>query len=141
DEPGPLLRVEQRRLLDALTDQSALAIERVHLVDDVDRIQRTAETDRLRSALLTSISHDLKTPLASVLGSAGALRDLAGSLDDHAKADLLATIIDEAERLNRFIANLLDMTRLESKALAPRTSPHDLAEIVATALARAGKIL
>jgi two-component system sensor histidine kinase KdpD len=141
DEPGPLLRVEQRRLMDALMDQSALAIERVHLVEDVDRVRRIAETDRLRSALLTSISHDLKTPLAAVLGSAGALRDLAPSLDDDAKADLLATIIDEAERLNRFIANLLDMTKLESGAIIPNVSPHDLGEIVATALSRASRIL
>jgi two-component system sensor histidine kinase KdpD len=69
DKPGPLLTPEQRRLLDALMDQGALAIERVQLVEDMDRIERTAETERLRTALLTSISHDLKTPLASVLGS------------------------------------------------------------------------
>src|SRR5262249_58964687 len=64
DKSGPLLTPDQRRLLDALIDQSALAIERVHLVEDVERARRTIETDRLRSALLTSISHDLKTPLA-----------------------------------------------------------------------------
>jgi two-component system sensor histidine kinase KdpD len=141
DGPGPLLRVEQRRLLDALIDQSALSIERVRLVEDVDRVKRIAETDRLRSALLTSISHDLKTPLAAVLGAAGALRDLGPSLDDSAKADMIATIIDEAERLNRFIANLLDMTKLESGAVVPNVSPHDVAEIVATALTRASRIL
>ena len=75
DKPGPLLTPDQRRLLDALIDQAALAIERVYLVEDVDRAKRTVETDRLRSALLTSISHDLKTPLAAVLGAAGTLRD------------------------------------------------------------------
>ena len=68
DKPGPLLTPEQRRLLDALVDQAALAIERMHLVEDVDRAKLAAETDRLRSALLTSISHDLKTPLAAILG-------------------------------------------------------------------------
>jgi two-component system sensor histidine kinase KdpD len=68
----------------------------------------------LRSALLTSISHDLKTPLASVLGAAGALRDLSG-LSDAERVDLLTTIIEEAERLNRFIANLLDMMRLDPR--------------------------
>jgi two-component system sensor histidine kinase KdpD len=141
DEPGPLLRSEQRRLLDALADQGALAIERVHLVGDIERVRREAEADRLRSALLTSISHDLKTPLAAVLGAAGALRDLPKSLDDAAKADLLATIIDESERLNRFIANLLDMTKLESGAVAPHVAPHDVGEIVGSALERAGKIL
>ena len=81
DKPGPLLTPDERRLLDALIDQGALAIERVHLVEDMDRVKRTAETDRLRSALLTSISHDLKTPLAAVLGAAGTLRDLARQAD------------------------------------------------------------
>jgi len=141
DEPGPLMRGEQARLLDALSDQGALAIERVHLVEDIERVRRAAETDRLRSALLTSISHDLKTPLAAVLGAAGAMRDLSKSLDDDAKADLLATIIDESERLNRFIANLLDMTKLESGAVVPNTALHDIGEIVGSALQRAGKIL
>jgi two-component system, OmpR family, sensor histidine kinase KdpD len=141
DKPGPLLTPDQRRLLDALMDQAAIAIERVHLVEDLDRTKRTIEADRLRSALLTSISHDLKTPLAAVLGSAGALRDLAGKLTEAEKADLLATIIDETERLNRFIANLLDMTKLESGAVVPNTSPHDVREIVGSALRRATKIL
>ncbi len=141
DEPGPLLRAEQRRLVDALSDQGALAIERVHLVEDIEQVRRVAETDRLRSALLTSISHDLKTPLAAILGSAGALRDLSKSFDDNAKADLLTTIIDESERLNRFIANLLDMTKLESGAVVPNAALQDIGEIVGSALQRASKIL
>ena len=141
DKPGPLLTPDQRRLLDALIDQSALAIERVSLVEDLERAKRTAETDRLRSALLTSISHDLKTPLAAILGTAGTLRNLSAQLTEAQKADLLATIIDESERLNRFIANLLDMTRLESGAVAPNTALHDPGEIVGTALHRASKIL
>ena len=114
DGPGALFaRRAAARILDALSDQGALAIERVHLVEDIERVRRVAETDRFALALLTSISHDLKTPLASVLGAAGALRDLSKSFDDDAKAELLTTIIDESERLNRFIANLLDMTKLE----------------------------
>jgi two-component system, OmpR family, sensor histidine kinase KdpD len=141
DKPGPLLTPDQRRLLDALIDQSALAIERVYLVEDVDRAKRTIETDRLRSALLTSISHDLKTPLAAVLAAAGTLRDLATALTDAEKADLLATIVDESERLNRFIANLLDMTKLESGAIVPNAAPQDIGEIVGSALRRASKIL
>jgi two-component system, OmpR family, sensor histidine kinase KdpD len=141
DKPGPLLTPDQRRLLDALIDQSALAIERVRLVEDLERAKRTAEADRLRSALLTSISHDLKTPLAAVLGAAGTLRDLSSALSDGEKADLLATIVDEAERLNRFIANLLDMTKLESGAIVPNAAPHDIGEIVGSALRRASKIL
>lgn len=141
DRPGPLLTPDQRRLLDALRDQGALAIERVRLVEEMDRVERVAETERLRSALLTSISHDLKTPLAAVLGAAGALRELPDKLSPGEKADLLTTIIDESERLNRFIANLLDMTKLESGAVTPNVGLHDVGEIVGSALRRAGRIL
>ena len=141
DRSGPLLTTDQRRLLDALMDQGALAIERVLLVEDMDRVKRTVESDRLRSALLTSISHDLKTPLASVLGAASTMRDLDSGLTEVQKRDLLATVIDESERLNRFIANLLDMTKLESGAVVPNAAPHDVSEIVGSALRRAGKIL
>jgi two-component system sensor histidine kinase KdpD len=141
DRTGPLLTPDQRRLLDALVDQGALAIERVLLVEDMDRVKRSVESDRLRSALLTSISHDLKTPLASVLGAASTLRDLAGALNDAERCDLLATVIDESERLNRFIANLLDMTKLESGAIRSNNAPHDVGEIVGSALRRASKIL
>lgn len=141
DRSGPLLTPDQRRLLDALMDQGALAIERVRLVEDIDAVQRAVETDRLRSALLTSISHDLKTPLASVLGSATTLRDFSVNLADDQKVELLGTIIDESERLNRFIANLLDMTRLEAGAIAPKLVRQDLNEIVGSALQRAKTIL
>ncbi|MGM4920839.1 DUF4118 domain-containing protein [Tardiphaga sp. 813_E8_N1_3] len=141
DRTGPLLTPDQRRLLDALVDQSALAIERVQLVEDMDRAERNVESDRLRQALLTSISHDLKTPLASVLGAASTLRDLSSKLSETEKADLLGTVIDESERLNRFIANLLDMTKLESGAVVPNATLQDLTEIVGSALRRAGKIL
>lgn len=141
DGTGSILTPEGRRLLDALADMGALAIERVRLVEDLDRAERAAETDRLRQALLTSISHDLRTPLASVLGAASTLRDLEDALPLEAKAELLGTIIAEAERLNRFIANLLDMTRLEAGAVAPNFSAQDVAETVDTALRRTQKVL
>lgn len=141
DKQGPLLTAEQRRLLDALIDQAALAIERVHLVEEADRVKRAVETEKLRGAIFTSLSHDLRTPLSSILGAASGLRDLSHALSDTDKADLLATIIEEAERLNRFIANLLDMTKLEAGAVAPNTAPHELPELIATALLRAGKVL
>jgi len=141
DKPGPLLTPDQRRLLDALCDQGALAIERVKLVEEMGRVERIADTERLRSALLTSISHDLKTPLAGVLGAAATLRDYSDKLSAAEKAELLATIIDESERLNRFIANLLDMTKLESGAIAPKVALHDLGEIVGSVLVRTGRIL
>ena len=76
-----------------------------------------------------------------MLAAAGTLRDLGTALSDAEKADLLATVIDELERLNRFIANLLDMTKLESGAIVPNTAPHDLGEIVGSALRRASQIL
>src|SRR5208337_5592715 len=113
DEPGTLFMPGQRRLLDALTDQAALAIERVTLARDLHQARLRAETDRLRSALLTSISHDLRTPLASILGSASSLVTHGHEFDPAVQASLMRTILEEAERLNRFIGNLLDMTRLE----------------------------
>ena len=141
DKPGPILSPDDRRLLDALTDQAGLAIERIRLVEDMDRAERSMETERLRSALLTSISHDLRTPLAAVLGAAGTLKTLSDKLPETQRAELLATIIEESERLNRFIANLLDMTKLESGAIVANAGLHDLGEIVGSALERTGKIL
>ena len=141
DKPGPMLTPDHRRLLDALIDQGALAIERVHLVDDLDEAERRVEADRLRSALLTSISHDLKTPLAAIVGAAGTLKGFSSELSDQARAELMDTVIEESERLNKFIANLLDMTRLESGAIRPKTARHDVGEIIATALERAGRVL
>ncbi|MBY3029756.1 sensor histidine kinase KdpD [Rhizobium leguminosarum] len=138
---GPLLTPEQQRLLDALADQAALAIERVQLVADVDRARLGAEADRLRSALLTSISHDLKTPLAAILGAAGTLRDYFASMPEEDRSDLLSTVVDESERLNRFIANLLDMTKIESGAMEPNSALHYAGDIVGSALRRAAKIL
>jgi len=141
DRAGPLLTPEQRRLFDALSDQAALAIERVNLSEDIDRARLAAETERLRSALLTSISHDLRTPLASILGSASTLRSRQGNLDEAARDELTGTIQEEAERLNRFIANLLDMTRLESGALEPRLDFVDLGDVVGSAIRRAASVL
>ncbi len=141
DITRPLLPPDQRRLLDALADQAAVAIERVNLAVNVDRTRLLAETERLRSALLTSISHDLRTPLAAILGAASGLESYHALLSDTGRRDLLATIRDEAERLNRFVGNLLDMTRLELGALAPRMEAADLGEMVGAALARAGRVL
>ena len=141
DEPGPILTPDQHRLLDALADQAALAIERVNLVEDVDRARLAVETDRLRAALLTSISHDLRTPLASILGSATSLSTQGETLDPETRLDLIRNIQDEAERLNRFIGNLLDMTRLETGPLRLNTGPVELSDVIGSALRRARKIL
>jgi two-component system sensor histidine kinase KdpD len=141
DRPGPLLTPDQRRLLDALTDQAALAIERINLAADVDKARLAAETEKLRSALLTSISHDLRTPLASILGSATSLRAYRSDLDENTQEELVRTIQDESERLNRFINNLLDMTRLESGAITPHGELVDLSDVIGSALQRASKVL
>ena len=141
DRPGPLLNPDQRRLLDSLTDQAALAIERINLAADVDTARLTAETEKLRSALLTSISHDLRTPLASILGSATSLRAYRKEMDDATQNELVRTIQDESERLNRFISNLLDMTRLESGAITPTREFVDPADVIGSALRRASKVL
>ena len=141
DKQGPLLTPEQQRLFDALADQAAVAIERIQLVADVDKAQLAVEADKLRSALLTSISHDLKTPLASIMGAAGTLRDYPHAMSESDHSELLATIIEESERLNRFIANLLDMTRIETGATRPNMSLHYVGDIVGSALRRAEKIM
>lgn len=141
DRPGPLLTPDERRLFDALVNQAALAIERVHLVEDVERAKRSMETERLRAALLTSLSHDLKTPLAAILGAATTIRDFGDQFDADSRAELLSTIIDESERLNRFIANLLDMTKLEAGAVAAKSEVQDVGEIIDASLKRAKKIL
>ncbi|HSM94423.1 MAG TPA: sensor histidine kinase KdpD [Rhizomicrobium sp.] len=141
EKTGPLLSPDQRRLFDALADQAALAIERINLAHDIDRNRLSAETERLRSALLTSISHDLRTPLASILGAASSLKTYDATLGNGEKQDLLGSILEEAERLNRFIANLLDMTRLESGAISPKLELIDLSDVVGSALRRAAKVL
>jgi two-component system sensor histidine kinase KdpD len=140
DKQGPLLTPDEQRLLDALADQAALAIERINLSEDFDKAQRAAERDRLQAALLTSISHDLRTPLASILGAADGLTALPALSADDRKA-LLSTIQEEAERLNRFIANLLDMTKLESGAVAPNMALVDIGDVVGSTLRRADRIL
>jgi two-component system sensor histidine kinase KdpD len=141
EQSGPLLTPDQQRLLTALADQTALAIERVNLVEDIERARITAETDRLRAALLTSLSHDLRTPLASILGSATSLSSSGQVLDELTKRELLHTIQEEAERLNRFIGNLVDMTRLESGPLPLRTQRVDIVDIVGSVLRRAARVL
>lgn len=140
DSSGPLLTPDRRRLLDALVDQAAIAVERVNLARDIDTARLTAETERLRSALLTSISHDLRTPLASILGAATSLKNYRSNLDEAATADLVSVIQEEAERLNRFIANLLDMTRLESGKIVPNAELVDLGDVVGSSLERARKV-
>ncbi len=141
EPPNTLLSPDDRRLLDALSDQAAVAIERISLAAEIDQTRVLRETERLRSALLTSISHDLRTPLASVLGALTSLRRYDKQFDPQTREELLSTAQEEAERLNRFVGNLLDITRLESGALEVKHDAVDLADIVGSAVQRAGRIL
>ncbi len=133
ENPGRALTPEQGRLLDAVVDQVAVAIERTHLASDIEDARLLTETERLRSALLSSVSHDLRTPLVSIIGSATSLASCEGALTDADRAQLLQTILEESERLNRFVQNLLDMTRLGYGALQPNRDWVDLREIVGRA--------
>jgi two-component system sensor histidine kinase KdpD len=140
-EKPALLSPDERRLLDALLDQAAVAIERVRLAEDVDQVRLQAETERLRNALLTSVSHDLRTPLSTIIGALSSLRSYGESYDPTTRADLLASAQDEAERLNRFVGNLLDMTRLESGGLTVNLQPIDAGDAIGVAVNRARPLL
>jgi len=131
---------DERRLLDALIDQTALAVERARLVEEVEAAKLAGETERLLTAMMTSISHDLRTPLASILGAVSGLRRFGDDLDRSQRTDLATTIQEEAERLDRFVGNLLDMTRLEAGAVGVRLGPIEVGEVVDTGCARVEKL-
>lgn len=131
---------EDNRMLQSLFDQTAIALERTLLVQDASKAQAAAENERLRSALLSSLSHDLRTPLASILGSATSLRSLGDKMPKAARDDLLTTIEEETVRLSNFVSNLLDMTRLESGALDLKRDWVDLGDVIRAAAARARKL-
>jgi two-component system sensor histidine kinase KdpD len=140
--PGaPWLTPDQQRLLDALADQAAVSIERVQLAADLDNVRVQAEADRLRAALLTAVSHDLRTPLATISGAAETVLAYDANLPPEARRELLASIIAESARMGRFIANLLDMTRIEAGAVRPRREAVDVGEAIGSAVARAAAIL
>jgi two-component system sensor histidine kinase KdpD len=122
-------------LLETLARQAASSLERIRLAAEAEEARLAAETERLRSTLLSSVSHDLRTPLATITGSASALLQPA-LLSDEAQRELKEAIYEEADRLNRLVTNLLDMTRLESGSLALSRDWQSLEELVGTALAR-----
>jgi two-component system sensor histidine kinase KdpD len=129
------LAPDQLDLLETLARQAASALERVRLASDAEQARLAVEAERLRSTLLSSVSHDLRTPLATITGAASTLLQ-PGSLDGAAERELKEAIYEEAERLNRLVTNLLDMTRLESGSLQLSRDWHSLEELVGTALAR-----
>jgi two-component system sensor histidine kinase KdpD len=133
-----LAQVGQRRQLDAFAAQMALAMERASLAQAADRARREMEAEQLRSSLLSSISHDLRTPLAVITGATGTLLQDDAKLDAALRQDLLRTVLEEAERLNRLIRNLLDMTRLESGAVKVNKEWLSLEELIGSALDHLG---
>jgi len=130
------LTPEQRRLFFAMRDQAATALERILLTEDVKRAQLMSESDRLRSALLSSLSQELSKPLASILSCAAKLAELKDDTPARARRELASAILEEAQQLNRFVQNLLDMTRLGSGALAAHSDWVDLREVFEGARAR-----
>ena len=127
---------EDERFILALLDQGAVALERAEFAAEAADAQALRKADRLRSALLNSISHDLRTPLSTVLGAATTLIDYGKKIDPKVQRDLLVSIREEAERLNRYVGDLLDMTRLEGGALVTRKDWLDLRDVLAAACAR-----
>jgi two-component system sensor histidine kinase KdpD len=133
---GEPLRAADRRLLETLVDQAALILERARMIAETAEAQRYSQTEKLRTALLSSVSHDLRTPLVSIIGAVSTLETLGPSLPERDRAELPKTIASEANRLNRFIQNLLDMARLGYGAVAVRREWLDLADTVTAARER-----
>ncbi len=129
------------RIVDLIAGAASSAFKRVAAQTLAEEARIAAESEKLRSALLESISHDLKTPLAVVLGSASSLKDLNSGLSERDAQELLQAILDEGARLDQFIGNLLDMTRVESEALRPKRELADLNDIIGSALRRASRSL
>ena len=139
---------EQLHLLEAFADQTASAVERAQLAEEAARRRVQAETEQMRSALLSAVSHDLRTPLATITGAASLLLagpDAAvggpGALDEAARRELQSAIYDEAERLNRLVGNLLEMTRLESGQVQVKRDWQSLEEVIGSALGRMERAL
>ena len=133
--------VAARSALEVIAGNIALALARAHLAVSLKRAELAEETERLRSALLSSVSHDLKTPLASMIGAASTLRDLGDDLSTADRGELAEAIVSEGGRLDRYIRNLLDMTRLGQGTLGIARDWIGLDEIVNAALRRTAEML
>jgi two-component system, OmpR family, sensor histidine kinase KdpD len=131
---------EQLHLLETFANQTALAIERAVLAEEAQAAQLRVQGERLRNSLLSSVSHDLRTPLAVITGSASTLLESGSALEATVRQDLLQTIRVEAERLNRLVQNLLEMTRLEA-GVEVRKEWHSIEEVVGAALSRLEVVL
>ena len=140
-DPARHLTREQLRTLDAFSNQIGLAIERASLAEQARQAEVLEITDKLQSALLNSISHDLRTPLVSITGALSSLADDPIILDASARRSLIETASEEADRLNRLVGNLLDMTRLESGAMRFKKETLDIQDVVGSALEELGSRL
>ncbi len=132
---------EQQRLLETFLAQTAQAIERVRLSEKAKTAEVRMEAEALRNALLSAISHDLRTPLAAIVGSASSLAEDHGQLDPEARRELSLAVYDEAQRMATLMNNILDMARLESGAVTLNRQWQPLEEIVGAVLTRLGKRL
>ena len=135
-EPRSVERPEQLHQLETFGNQMALAIERAQLGEEAQRAEVRAEAERLRNSLLSSVSHDLRTPLATITGASSSLMESGAELDETTRKELLGSIHQEAERLARLVNNLLEMTRLESGAAPVRKEWQLLEGVVGAALKR-----
>jgi two-component system, OmpR family, sensor histidine kinase KdpD len=135
-QPRRFLSPDQLHLLEAFANQTAVVIERANLADEAQHAQIQIETERLRNSLLSSVSHDLRTPLAVITGSASSLLEGEAAFDAPTRHELIQTIFDEGNRLNRLVANLLDMTRLEAGSVQAHKEWQPLEEAVGAALTR-----
>jgi two-component system sensor histidine kinase KdpD len=127
---------DQEPLIMALLEQGAVALERSQLATEALETETLRRADRFRSALMNSVSHDLRTPLSTVLGASSTLLELGDKMSKVVRQDLLVSIREEAERLSRYVANLLDMTRLEGGALRLRTDWTDVRDVLNAAAQR-----
>lgn len=138
DSADPDLTPQQRRLMEAFASQAALTIERVQLAEQARQAQVLQATEKLQTALLNSISHDLRTPLVSITGALTSLDEQSSALNDEYRKSLVVTAREEAERLNRLVGNLLSMTRIESGAIKLHYEPGDIQDVIGTALEQLG---
>ena len=132
------LSSDEKHLLDTFANQAALAITRAVLAKEAQRTEVLQETDRLQKALLNSISHNLRTPISSIIGALNSVSMDGTLLDAATQQELLKTAQDEANRLNRLVQNLLDMTRLEGGAVHIRTELCDVQDVIGSALEQLG---
>jgi two-component system sensor histidine kinase KdpD len=136
--PNTYMSPDQRRTLDAFVNQVALAIEGARLAEQARQSELLEATEKLQTALLNSISHDLRTPLVSITGALSSLEEASPALDEEVRRSLIETAREEAERLNRLVGNLLDITRLEAGAMHLHREASDVQELIGSSLEQVG---